>query len=417
MSSFGWFRNQGEEYVITDVNTPRPLMNYAWNSRYLTAINHFGSGQGAYGGRTAGYIDPDGKGRCNIIREGGRYFYVKEKDTVWNPGWYPVKTPLDHYQCTHSIGYSVIEGSLNGLAMKACIFVNEEQPAEIWTVTMKNETDYGKEFKVYFACDFLLEGYTRYSDYNSYVFGRFDEEHNLLLCHNEAQERPHPWFNGFVATDRKISGYETSRRTFLGSYGSFEAPRGIQQGGLNNSLAACEPMVGVLEHTFYLRAGEEVTYHTILGAADGMKTAVEISETLFSENRIEEDFHKLLTKKRELIGANYIKTPDEKINYLANSWLKKQVQLCAEAGRDTGKGFRDQLQDAWAIAAFHPELAREKIIETLHYQYRNGSCVRGWLPVDHHIYSDGPTDRSRSECISEGNRGSFVSWGRGSVSG
>ncbi len=390
MSSFGQFNNNGEEYIVTDVNTPRPLMNYAWNGRFLTAVNHFGGGQGAYGGRTASYIDPKGKGRCSVIRDGGRYFYVKEKDTVWNPGWYPAKTALDSYRCTHSIGYSVIEGSRNGLTMKARVFVNEDQPAEIWTLTLKNESEHAKDFKVYFACDFLLEGYARYSDYNSYVFSSFDEGHNLLLCHNEAQERPHGWFNGFVAADRKITGYESSRKAFLGTYGSFEAPAGVHRDRLTDGLAACEPMTGVLEHTFHLKAGEEVTYHTLLGAADSMETAVKTAEALFPEGRIEEEFQKLLKKKRDLIEANYINTPDEKINNLANSWLKKQVQLCAEAGRDTGKGFRDQLQDAWAIAAFNPELAREKILETLRYQYRNGSCVRGWLPLDHHIYSDGP---------------------------
>ena len=66
------------------------------------------------------------------------------------------------------------------------------------------------------------------------------------------------------------------------------------------------------------------------------------------------------------------------------------MQLCAEVGRDTGKGFRDQLQDAWAVASFNPKLAANKILETLTFMYSDGRCVRGWLPLDHHIYSDGP---------------------------
>ncbi len=390
MSTFGSFIHNGEEYCITDMKTPRPWLNYIWNDKFLAGVNQFGGGTGAYGGRTASYIDPNGKGRCSIIREGGRYFYVKEQDIIWNPGWYPVKTELDSYQCTHSIGYSTIEGSKNGLSVKARAFVNDEQPAEIWTVTLKNQTDKTKEFKVYFACDFLLEGYSRYSDYMSYVFGSFEEKHNIVMCYNEAQERPHEWFNAFVASDRKVTGFESSRKAFLGTYGSFENPDSIKMGKLSNSIAACELMVGVLEHTFCLQPGEEVTYHTILGAADSMKTATDIADILFGEGRIERDFQKLVAEKRRLIEENHIDTPDDRINYMANGWVKQQVQLCAEVGRDTGKGFRDQLQDAWAIAAFNPRLARDKIIETLHYQYKDGRCVRGWLPLDHHIYSDGP---------------------------
>ncbi|MGF7141903.1 cellobiose phosphorylase [Anaerotaenia torta] len=391
MSTFGEFIHNGEEYCITDKNTPRPWLNYIWNDKFLAGINHFGGGTGAYGGRAASYIDPEGKGRCSIIREGSRYFYVKEQDVIWNSGWYPAKTELDGYRCVHSIGYSTIEGSKNGLSVKLKVFVNGEQPAEIWTVTLKNQTDQAKEFQVYFACDFLLEGYARYSDYASYVFGRFDEARNLVLCCNEAQERPHGWFNAFAASDRKVTGFDTSRKAFLGAYGSFEKPDRIQEGKLSNSLAACEWMVGALEHTFSLEAGEEEEYHVILGAADSMETAAAMADILFQKGRIEEDFLKLAAEKQNLIQENYIQTPDERVNYMANGWVKQQVQLCAEVGRDTGKGFRDQLQDAWAIAAFHPKLARDKIIETLRYQYKDGRCVRGWLPLDHHIYSDGPT--------------------------
>ncbi|MFV0342413.1 MAG: GH36-type glycosyl hydrolase domain-containing protein [Anaerocolumna sp.] len=391
MNTFGNFINNGEEYCITNWNTPRPWLNYIWGDKFLSGVNQFGGGSGAYGGRTASYTDPDGKGRCSMIREGNRYFYVKDQDTIWNPGWYPVKTPLDSYQCTHSIGYTTIEGSKNGLVVNARVFTNGEEPAEIWTVTLKNQTDKVKEFKVYFACDFLLEGYARYSDYMSYVFAEFDEANNLVMCYNEAQERPHGWFNGFVASDLKVSGFESSRKAFLGTYGSFENPDSIKAGKLSNSIAACELMTGVLEHTFCLEAGEEVIYHTILGAANNMETAIKITDTLFSPGKIEKDFHRLVTKKRNLIDENYIDTPDNRVNYMANGWVKQQVQLCAEVGRDTGKGFRDQLQDAWAIASFHPELSREKIIETLRYQYKDGRCVRGWLPLDHHIYSDGPT--------------------------
>lgn len=390
MGKYGEFINNGEDYKIVDANTPRPWLNYTWNDKFLSAVNHFGGGMGAYGGRTASYIDKTGKGRCSLIRDGGRYFYVREGDTVWNPGWYPVKTELDSFSCIHSIGYTTIEGSKNGLSLTARVFVNDEHPAEIWTVRLKNLTESKKECKVYFACDFSLEGYARYSDYMSYVSSEFDSDRNLLICYNKAQERPHDWFNGFVASDCQVSGFDSSRRAFTGTYGSFENPLAVKRGSLRNTLAACELLTGVLEHTFLLEPGEEVIYHTLLGAADSIKTAAQICEELFSEKRIEKDFEKLLSDKDRQRKENHIDTPDERFNYLVNGWLKQQVQLCAEVGRDTGKGFRDQLQDAWAIASFHPGLAREKIKETLSYQYRDGRCVRGWLPLDHHIYSDGP---------------------------
>lgn len=390
MSKFGYFEDNGKRYTFTDFHTPRPMMNYLWNDRFLSAVNHFGGGEGAYGERAACYIDPEGKGRCSILRGGTRYFYLRDGEDIWNPGWYPMKRDLDHYSCSHGLGYTYVSGSRNGLSASLRVFVGANEPAEIWTITLKNDSGSLKTVKSYFVCDFLLEGYSRYSDYNSYVFAEKSGRRDLLVFYNEAQERPHPWFDAFLAQSVPLSGFESSRKALFGPYGSMETPEAIQKGELKNGLAACEKMAGALEASFSLAPGESVTYHAILGACDSMETAEAIADVLLADGKIEAEFAALLQRKEELCGEILVSTPEEKINMLTNEWLKQQVQLCAEAGRDTGKGFRDQLQDAWAIASFNPQLARGKIAETLRHQYSDGRCVRGWLPLDHHIYSDGP---------------------------
>ncbi len=194
-----------------------------------------------------------------------------------------------------------------------------------------------------------------------------------------------------MASSIPVSGFDTSRRAFLGTYGDVTAPETVKEGKCKNSLVACEDMVGVLENTLCLEAGQSCTYHILLGATNSMEEAVKITDKLFSNNKIEDDFIVLKQSKNNMTKDIEINIPDSKVNNLINKWVKQQVQLCAEVGRDTGKGFRDQLQDAWAIASFNPELAKEKILETLQYEYSDGRCVRGWLPLDQHIYSDGPT--------------------------
>lgn len=392
MAKFGSFKN-GNEYVITEKQPARPLLNYIWNARVLSGVNHLGGGIGAYGVRALSYIDPTGKGRCSVIRDGNRYFYIKDKKSgkVFNPGWYPCKTDVTDYSCTHGLGYSTITSTCDDVKATANIYVNNEDPCEIWTVTIENKSNEEKSLSIYSFAEFQLEGYQRYSDYNSYVHGEFDDETNSIVCFNLAMERPHEWFNGFMSTDTKPVAFDTSKRAFLGVYGSVFAPEAISKDKLNNSLAACEQMVGALQHDFVIKAGEKVSFNVIIGAVDSMDTAKSIAKKVFADGKIEKDFEKLKTSKKALSEDIFVKTPDEKINNFANYWLKQQVQLCAEVGRDTGKGFRDQLQDAWAVASFNKELAKDKILETLTYMYNDGRCVRGWLPLDHHIYSDGPT--------------------------
>ncbi|MDR1891566.1 MAG: hypothetical protein LBQ48_00925, partial [Oscillospiraceae bacterium] len=243
---------------------------------------------------------------------------------------------------------------------------------------------------LYSYAEFDLTGYSRYSDYNSYVHAEYDSDSNLIVCFNGAMERPHAWFNGFMASDLAPVAFDTSKAAFLGVYGSIFEPDGLKSEKLSGSKAGCEQMAGALQHDFDLQSGESVRLQVLIGVVDSMETGKQITKSLFCPGKIEADFSALTLAKQELSERVFIETPDEKLNALTNSWLKQQIQLCAEAGRDTGKGFRDQLQDAWASATFNPALAREKILETLTHMYADGRCVRGWLPLDSHIYSDGP---------------------------
>jgi cellobiose phosphorylase len=393
LAKFGHFSENGSEYVITSPQAPRPLLNYIWNTRMVSGINQFGGGNGAYGNRAASYIDPKERGRANLILDGNRYFYIRDDETgdFWNPGWYPVRRELDSYSCTHGLGYSIIEGSRNGIKARVRIFINCSDPVEICTILLSNMTKNEKRLKVYSFADFALDGYERYSEYDSYVSCEYDPENNLILAHNTAQERPHEWFDGFTASSRKISGYESGKNTFLGTYGNISAPASVVKGACSNILTACERMVGVLENSIILSAESEIEFHILIGSTNSSKTAADLTKKLFESGKIESDFQDLKSSKRKLFEGITVETPDAKVNQMMNYWAKEQVLLCAEVGRSTGKGFRDQLQDSWAVTAFNHELAKVKIIDTLKHEYRDGRCVRGWLPLDHHIYSDGPT--------------------------
>ena len=390
MIETGYFKG-GNEYVVTSTNPPRPLLNYVWNARILSGINNFGGGVGAYGVRAQSYIDAEGKGRCSVIRDGNRYFYIKDMNTgkTFNPGWYPCKTDVKNYSCTHGLGYSIITSECDGVVATARVFVNSSDPAEIWTITLENKSAGQKSLKLFSFAEFQLEGYQRYSDYNSYVYG--EKDGNVIMCHNDAMEKPHNWFNGFMATDTDPDGFDTSKRAFLGVYGDVRMPKAVEAGKLSNSFAACEQMVGAFEHSVKLSAGESKTINVLIGCCDTMATAKAFADAIFAEGNIESEFKALTERKQALAADIFVNPPEEKINNFANYWLKQQVSLCAEVGRDTGKGFRDQLQDAWAVASFDKELAKGKILETLMYEYSDGRCVRGWLPLDHHVYSDGPT--------------------------
>ena len=171
MKKYGKFNEKGNEYIITDYLMPRPQMNYVWNERMLSGINHFGGGVGSYGNRAASYIDEKGRGRANLIKDGNRYFYIRDMKTgsYWNPGWYPSKTDIEEYSCTHGIGYTKISAKKDSIKTAITGFVGTKLPAEQWKIELENADQSEREIKVYSFVEFSLEGYATYSEYDSYV--------------------------------------------------------------------------------------------------------------------------------------------------------------------------------------------------------------------------------------------------------
>ena len=390
MSSYGYFSEDGSQYVITDPQTKRTQMNYLWNRSFLLAVNQFGAGNGAYQNQAAFYISPEGRG--SMIKNGNRYLYIKDErtQTVWNPGWYPSRTPLDSYRCVHGQTATLVEGTKDGVRAEWTLFVGPIEAAECWIVKLYNGSKQPCRLSVYPFVEFSLDGYPANSGWHSWVRAYHREENQLLYAENNAEERPHPFYNGFMATDSAVAGYDTSRDSFLGTYGNFQCPDGIMR-GMGNSRAACEDMVAAYEIRVELQPGEEKTFHVVVGISNCIEEASAAAGRLLEPGRMEAELAELNRRQQRELALATVATPDTVLNYFADFWLKKQIRLCAEIGRGAGKGFRDQLQDAWAMAAFSPKTAREKIKEALEQIYHTGRCVRGWLPLKDRNCSDGPT--------------------------
>ena len=93
---FGFFDDQNREYVIQTPKTPFPWINYLGNKDFFGLISNTAGGYNFYKDARLRRIT---RFRYNNIPvdNGGRYYYVKDGDSVWNPGFKPCKTPLDAY--------------------------------------------------------------------------------------------------------------------------------------------------------------------------------------------------------------------------------------------------------------------------------------------------------------------------------
>ena len=142
---YGHFDDKAREYVIDTPRTPYPWINYLGTQGFFSLISNTAGGYSFYNDARLRRIT---RYRYNNvpIDMGGRYFYINDNGTVWNPGWSPVKTELDEYECRHGMGYTKITGKKNDLKVNVTFFVPQDYDGEVQQVGLTNEGSAEKSF-------------------------------------------------------------------------------------------------------------------------------------------------------------------------------------------------------------------------------------------------------------------------------
>ncbi len=114
MKQYGHFDDKAREYVITSPATPWPWINYLGTEGFFSLISNTAGGYCFYRDAKFRRIT---RYRYNDVPMDsvGRYFYVKDGESVWSPGWKPCKMALDFYECRHGMGYTRITGEKDGI--------------------------------------------------------------------------------------------------------------------------------------------------------------------------------------------------------------------------------------------------------------------------------------------------------------
>jgi cyclic beta-1,2-glucan synthetase len=185
-------------------------------------------------------------------------------------------------------------------------------------------------------------------------------------------------FLGLAGDADEAEDWTCDRRECFDARGRLVLPDhfGKQQGAGLDPCAA-------LSTRLLLGAGESVERVFLLGYADTPDAArqlVTLAAATPAVRRIEQ------TRARwdELLTATTVKTPDPLFDAMVNRWLLYQTVSCrlwAKAGfyqAGGATGFRDQLQDAMALAWAAPQMLREQIVLGASRQFAEGDVQHWW---------------------------------------
>ena len=407
---FGHFDDANREYVITTPRTPLPWINYLGCNSYFTLISNTCGGYSFY--KDAKLLRITRYRYNNVPADNnGKYFYIKDGDTVWNPGWQPVKTELDSYECRHGIGYSKWNSSKNGLRASMLSFVPMEDTCEIHQVKLTNDTSTGKSVKLFSFVEWCLWN----ADDDSRNFqrnfstGEVEVIGSAIYHKTEYRERRNHY--AVFSVNTKVDGFDTSRDAFFGSYRDNSNPEVVfEKGQCTGSIAHGWSPVGVHQINVDLEPGETKSYVFVLGYCENpvndkweSKNVIkkDPAEKLLSRYRTDEDVEKAFAELNEywnkLLSIYTLESENDKVNRMVNIWNQYQCMVTFnmsrsasyyESGIGRGMGFRDSNQDLLGFVHLIPERARERIIDIASTQFENGSAYHQYQPLTKRGNSD-----------------------------
>ncbi|MDE7203637.1 MAG: glycosyl transferase [Lachnospiraceae bacterium] len=399
---FGYFDDANREYVITTPKTPLPWINYLGCREFFSLISNTCGGYTFYKDakllRLTRYRYNDVPYDTN-----GKYFYIKDGDTIWNPGWQPTKTELDSYECRHGIGYSRFTASKNDVQASVLTFVPMNDNCEISQVRIKNNSDTQKTVSLFSYVEWCLWN----ADDDSRNFqrnlstGEVEVIGSTIYHKTEYRERRNHYAIYTVNTD--VDGFDTIRDNFIGTYNGADKPEAVLAGKCTNSIASGWSPIAAHQIDITLAPGEEKSYVFLLGYLENpveekfeapnvvnKKPASAMTAKYNSDDAVDKAFAELNEYWKDLLSRYVVESSNEKVNRMVNIWNQYQCMVTFnmsrsasyyESGIGRGMGFRDSCQDLLGFVHLIPDRARERIIDIASTQFQDGSAYHQYQPL------------------------------------
>ena len=399
---FGFFNDQGKEYIITSPATPLPWINYLGNENFFSLISNTCGGYIFY--KDAKLLRLTRYRYNNVPADtNGRYYFIKHNDTVWTPAWQPVKTELDSYECRHGLGYSRFISSKNGIEADLTAFVPLHETLEVNRLVLSNHTDSTQSLD--------LTSYVEFCFWNA-VDDSTNFQRNLSLgeveicgseIYHKTEYRERRNHFAYYTVNEKIDGFDTSRDDFLGVYGSIEHPDCVYEGISKNSISSGGAVIGSHHLKITLAPGESKSLIFLLGYSENpyedkweapgiiKKEQAKAAMARFStDEQVEQALKSLKTYWADLLSKFTMNSSDEKLNRMVNIWNQYQCMVTFnmsrsasyfESGTGRGMGFRDSCQDLLGFVHLIPDRARQRILDIAATQFEDGSAYHQYQPL------------------------------------
>lgn len=399
-TKYGYFKDDGKEYVIKTPKTPRPWVNVISNGDYGVVISSTGS---SYSFRTHATLNRITRWNQDLIRDDwGKYIYVRdnEEKNFWSIPWKPVCRDYEDFELIHGLGYSIFKTKYFGIRTQLTIFVPLEDPVEIWLLEIKNESSQKRDLSVFTYLEWNLgiapDWHREF--HITFIETYFNKEKNYIYAQKRLWEIPNEkgqhwnkdWeYTAFHWVNLCVKEAESSKEEFIGMYQDLKSPKALIEGRLTNTFGKWEDDIASLKIDLTLNPYEKKTVIFILGAIknNSSESIEEIIERYNLEEKAQNALKNVKEMWNEIFSKTVVESPDLAFNIMNNYWLKYQAisgRLWARTAYyqlGGAYGFRDQLQDSQIFLYLDPEKTFEQIKLHAKHQFSDGYVYHWWHPI------------------------------------
>lgn len=397
--STGAFYDNGSEFkfqVSADCKPQKPWINVLSNPHFGAQISESGGGYTWAGNSRLNQLTPWSNDA--VADPPSEWFLIQDRRTLkaWSvspSAWAADKT---NYRITHGQGYTTIEHEFNDLKVSTSWCVDEKRSVKHVTINVRNTGSRTQHLRLIGMAEWAM-GANRSARSTTYttvyredlpIEGQRPGKYVVQKIHVTAtlctQQDHTTGFGGGTAflaaasSNLESEDWTCDRREFFDARGSLVLPLHFAERS-GNDLDPC----AALSLKTSLNAGDtlEQTFLLGYGASVGEARNLALKACMKPPSaRLEQ----VRQQWRQLLGSTQVKTPDPLFDAMVNRWLIYQTvssRLWAKAGfyqAGGAIGYRDQLQDALALAWARPEMLRDQILLAASRQFPEGDVQHWW---------------------------------------
>ncbi len=360
-NGFGGFSSDGREYVITVAAgedgrlrlPPQPWVNVIANDGFGCLVSETGAGTTWCGNSRENRLTP--WSNDPLLDPPSEIFILHDPQTDTAFSCFPAPRPgPGSYEVRHGFGYTRCGFAGDGLRTTTLVFIHREHPVRITRVRVTNDGPEPRRLTLRAA---------------------------YHLDMGDAR---------FIVTDTDgVSGAAVARNPLAGDFSGQVAFAAVV--GDEHAIAIREDIpagAARLAHAVDLAVppGATADVACLFGQAADVAAVRRLLEDLDSLDACDVAWQCARDFWRDGLGGLRVATPSPALDIMVNGWLGYQTLSCRIRGRTAfyqsggAFGFRDQLQDAVALTALWPEVARAQILRNAAHQFVEGDVMHWWHP-------------------------------------